>query len=83
MLGVQWRVDKRRPGNFVVDGIRGQLTSITPSTPNTTRFPLPEFVPLRVHETISASLHYMSIEQEIQRGWPPAREGLCLIWPLL
>ncbi|QVM10900.1 hypothetical protein D8B26_005551 [Coccidioides posadasii str. Silveira] len=74
-----WRVRKQTPGNFSVPGVSDSdfFTTIykvlAAQTEN--RPPLPEPFLLKIHSTISASLHYMTIERQINNGWQPTAEA--------
>ncbi|KAK2872115.1 hypothetical protein FQN49_002558 [Arthroderma sp. PD_2] len=67
---VFWKIRKTPPGRYEVPGLPKNCAFFTvPSTPDSTRLPLPEGFLLATHRPISAFMHYMSIEKDIQSGW--------------
>ncbi|KAK2768758.1 hypothetical protein FQN54_000614 [Arachnomyces sp. PD_36] len=65
-----WVISTRKPGNFPVAGMNGDKFYAKLSTPDPTSLPLPESFLLSVHGIVSYPLHILSIEREINSGWP-------------
>lgn len=55
------------------------MAYFNPSTPDDERLPLPKRALLRIHKILSLPLYFLSIEREIQEGWPPVKRGIYAI----